>query len=582
MIGLKRWAGAKVAMAWSQLPTGSRRAAQLSIAGIVVGLVAVCFHYTVELLRIWGIVCLARQGTSLFILGSFLCVVGASLLASLIIHHFAPEAGGGGVMPTKLAFWQDFGVLRLRTAVVKFIASALTLGGGVSMGPEGPSVQIGAGLASSMGGVFGVVKHERRILCACGAAAALAAAFNAPLAAILFVLEELIGDLNSRLISGILLAAVCGALVAHALVGPQPAYQVAMLGDASWRGLVLCLLVSTLATASGVLFQKGAMKLRASVKGATPNRLSWIRPVFGALVSWAIACSLFLYTGHLGIFGIGYEDVTTALGGGLASGTALLLWLGKLTATIFAVGAGGCGGIFAPSFFIGAMVGAGIAGFASLVLPLTPSDNAMLVMAGMCACLGAVIRTPLTCVLLIFEVTHQFAILPLLLMATLVSQLLARRLHKEGMYEEMLLQDGFDPMHVLPPRDYKRWSRLPAAAIACWKPNCAYDLSTAGLSTLLTQSAHTRFPAINAKGNVQGILTRSEAERSIAAGGHPQLLPVTWVSPETPLSQVQACLIDAPGDLLCVGDHLSQQAFGILTLHDFLRAQQRLDEEAGS
>lgn len=574
--------GTPVSGLMRRLPEGSRRALQLAIAGTCVGLVAVAFHYTVELLHDWGISRLAHQGAFAFIAGSFACVLGASLLASLLINRVAPEAGGGGVMPTKLAFWQHFGVMPLRIPLVKFIASALTLGGGVSMGPEGPSVQIGAGLASSMGSWFGVAKQERRILCACGAAAALAAAFNAPLAAIFFVLEEIIGDLNSRLISGVLLASVCGALVAHAFIGAQPAYQVAALGDASWRGLLLCFLVSVLATTSGVLFQKGAMRLRGATKRSRGTHYGWLTPLLGALVSWMIACALFLHTGHLGIFGIGYEDVTKALEGGLTWANALLLWLGKLAATLFAVGLGGCGGIFAPSIFIGAMTGACVAALASGIMPLSASDSAMLIMAGMCACLGAVIRTPLTCVFLIFEVTHQFAILPLLLVATLVSQLLSRRLHAEGMYEEMMIQDGMDPQRILPPRDFKRWRMLPAASIACWSPICASDLSGEGLTTLLSAHRHARFPALGPDGNLLGILTRTEARQALDAHRTPRLLPAHWVAPSTPLFEAQTALLDAQTDFVCVGQASAPQSFGILTLHDFLRAQSRLDEEAAT
>src|SRR5690606_11033731 len=141
---------------------------------------------------------------------------------------------------TKRAFWREFGWMQGRTAVAKFLASAITLGGGVSMGPEGPAVQMGAAGMSAAAGSTGVPKQKRRLYCAGGAAAALAAVFNAPLAAIAFVLEEIIGDLGSKLIGGILIAAVVVALVAHAVIGPQPAFQIATLDNPTWLGLALC------------------------------------------------------------------------------------------------------------------------------------------------------------------------------------------------------------------------------------------------------------------------------------------------------------------------------------------------------
>jgi CIC family chloride channel protein len=566
----------------SRVSPKTRRAVQLLILGALVGLVTVAFHYSVEWLYEHTVVLAAEQGVMAFLVASFLIVGGASVLASLAVKFISPAAGGGGVMPTKIAFWKDFGVMPFRTAVAKFVGSTLTLGGGVSMGPEGPAVQIGAATASSLGGWMGVAKQERRALCACGAAAALAAAFNAPLAAILFVLEEIVGDLNSRLISGILLSAVTGALVAHALIGAQPAYQVAPLGDSSWTAVGLSVLVALVATVAGVLFQKMSLKLRGGMKGLVPAKHEWLKPVAGGLLSWAVAAAAFLLCGQLGVFGIGYRDVTQAIAGGFTLKTAGILFAGKWLATVFAVGAGACGGIFAPSFFIGAMSGATVVALAHPFVPLAPSDSAILVMVGMCACLGAVIRTPLTCVLLIFEVTHQFSVIPMALLATLISQLVAKRLQKEGMYESMLRQDGQDPHRVLPPRDYRRWREMHVGTIAQYQPVVATDLSATGLRGLIDHCAYARFPVVDADGKVTGILTRDAAEESAVYGNRPALHPAHWISPASTLAEAQAKIIESPGDFLCVGDAATGKLEGVLTLHDFLRAQQRLSDEAES
>jgi chloride channel protein, CIC family len=563
---------------WLTLPGSARQMVMLCVLGIFTGLVAVGFHFAAEWIFKHTIHSLAEHGTSTFVIGSLASVVIGSLLATWLVRKYSVQASGGGVLPTKITFWKDFGEMSARTAAVKFCASALTMGSGVSLGPEGPAVQIGAATASSGAGFLGVVKQRRRIFSAAGSAAALAAVFNAPLTAITFVLEEIVGDLNSRLLGGILLAAVMGALVAHALVGPQPAFQVAALLEPGWRGLLLCPLVALVASLAGIGFHKGALATRERFR--TGRRLpAWAHPATGALGTWILGVSAFLITGHLGVFGIGYADISACIDGRMVWSTALILGIAKLGATVLAVGSGGCGGIFAPNLFLGAMCGGCIAALAALFMPLTHSDQAMLVMCGMCACLGAVIRTPITCILLIFEVTHQFVIVPFLLLATLISQVVSRRLAKEGLYEEMLRQNGEDPHHVLPPRDYKRWREIPAGAITTYQPIVIDSLAPDNLRALIANDAHERFPVRGPDGAITGILTRQEAADALHFGREPRLAEALWISPHDPVSKAQKLLVKSSVNFICVGDYRKNSLGGVLTLHDLLRGQEGLAEE---
>jgi CIC family chloride channel protein len=254
---------------------------------------------------------------------------------------------------------------------------------------------------------------------------------------------------------------------------------------------------------------------------------------------------------------------------------------GKLLATIFAVGTTNCGGIFAPNFFIGAECGRTVAALLSQVVPLTPGDQQMLVMVGMCACLGAVIRTPLACMLLIFEVTNQFAIVPALLIATLVSQGISHLMAQHDMYEEQLLQDGVDPNQVLPPRHYKRWREMPASALASFKPVAATSLDPSALRDLLARTPHARFPVME-NGRVTGMLQRREAEQALEQNRPPRLEPALWIDPKISVAEAQKQLIASTVDMVCVGDKDGQQLLGLLTLHDLLRGQQALIEDAPS
>ncbi len=555
-----------------------RRLLKVCALGVAAGLVVVAFHKLVLLIEAHTIHAWAALPRWQFAGLSFLAVVGGSFLATAVIRAISSGAAGGGVLPVKLAFWKEFGHIPARTAVAKFLGSTLTLGLGVSMGPEGPAIQIGAGTMAGAAGSLRVAKQERREFCAGGAAAGLAAVFNAPLGAITFVLEEIIGDLNSRYLGTVVLGAVTGALVAHALLGPQPAFQVGLLGQPGWIGYLLCPVVAAAAAGIGCCFQWGAMRLRGIVK-KWPGRASWAVPPLGALGTWIFGTLVFFSTGRLGIFGIGYQDVTAAIAGSLDGRAAGLMLAGKLAATTLAVGTSNCGGIFAPNFYLGAVCGRAAADLLGDVLPLSAGDQQMLVMVGMCACLGAVIRTPLACMLLIFEVTDQFTIVPALLLATLVSQGVSRLLARHDMYEAQLLQDGVDPLHVLPPRHFKRWREMPVSALASFKPVVASSLEPRQLRALLDGAPYARFPVVE-NGRVTGILQRGEAEQAVTQNRAPRLEAALWIDPKGSLAEAQKQLLASTVDLVCVGDKDRQELLGVLTLHDLLRGQQALAEDA--
>jgi CIC family chloride channel protein len=555
--------------------------AGIGLLAIAAGGAAMLFHGIAVLIERNTIARLEGLPPAWFLVGSLASVLAGSVVASWMIARFAPTAAGGGVLPVKLAFWREFGVMKKREATVKLLASAVTLGSGISMGPEGPSMQIGAATMSSLAGSAGIAKQARRAWCAAGAAAGLAAVFNAPLAAITFVLEEVIGDLHSRLLGRVVVAAVVGALIGHAVLGPQPAFQSSPLGDLTWRAWVLVPFVAVVGAFGGAWFQRLALLLRGRLRRqrGSPRRAAYF-PVVGALATWVAGAIVYLITGRPGIFGIGYGDITAAIAGQFAVTTALLLFIGKIFATAGAVGSSGCGGIFAPSLFIGAMGGAVVAAATALALPLQRSDISMLVMVGMAASLGAVIRTPLTCVLLIFEVTNQWVVVPALMIAAVVSQAVARVVNHHDMYEEIMLQDGLDPHQVLPPRHFKRWREIPVSALASFKPVVATSLDPAALADLLRRSRHDRFPVVGPDGRVRGVLVRREAELCIAGGVEPRLETPQWIAAKATVGQARQQMLAGSADFLCVGDEAGRVLHGILTLHDLLRGESVLEEDA--
>ena len=441
----------------------------MCLYGLVAGSAAVVFQLGMNWLYRLGLVQLSHQSLTTFLIGSFVVITVSSLLVGWLLNSFCVEAAGSGIPQLKLAFWKDFGLVPWRVAWVKFIAGILSVGGGSSMGREGPSVQLAGAIASNLAGVTGEAKQNRRAAAAAGAAAGLAAAFNTPLAATTFVLEEIIGDLNSRLLGGVLLASVLGALAVHGIIGKQPAFILTGADTPSWIGFSLTPIVAALAGLVGVYFQRASLGLRSRMKR---NRRvpGWLLPVFGGLVTWALGVFIFWRTGHLGVFSLGYDDLSGALAGDIGWQLAAGLLVAKFIATFCCYGFGGCGGIFSPALFFGGMTGALVAGLVGLEWPMTHPDMLTLVVVGMSACLGAVVGAPVTGILIVFEMTHQFALVPVLMIGALVSQAISRKLNRQNFYDALLTQDGHQIEHVRPPRDLQSWQQLPVSAIASFQP----------------------------------------------------------------------------------------------------------------
>ena len=503
-----------------------------------------------------------------------------SLITGWLLNSFAPEAAGSGIPQVKLNFWKEFGHAPRRIAFVKFIAGVLCIGGGQSLGREGPTVQIGSNLSSTIAGWLGVSKQNRRAASAAGAAAGLAAAFNAPLASVAFVLEEIIGDLNSRSLGPVLLAAVIGAFIVHALVGAQPAFVLPHIDEPSWRAYLLMPFAAGLAALAGVVFQRATVRLRAAMKKfrAVPR---WLHPLAGGLVTWAIGAAVFFSTARLGVFALGYDDLSDAFNHGFAWQLAATLLAGKLIATIASYGCGGCGGIFSPNLFFGGMCGAMVAGIGGHFLHLSQSDAVLLAVGGMSSCLGAVVLAPVTAILIIFEMTHQFALVPGLMLAGLISQVIARSIHHINFYDEVLCQDGHDLDHLIPPRDLRSWQNLPISALANFKPVVASDLSEQALSELLDRYPYRHFPVMD-DGCLKGIASRAEIAAALTEHRQIKIEEAITCQPGQSIRESQARLIQSTTGTLAITDASGDKLLGLVTLHDLLRAQLAVAERESS
>ena len=562
---------------FQKLPRQTRAIVQMCLYGLVAGSAAVVFQLGMNWLYRLGLVQLSHQSLTTFLIGSFAVITVSSLLVGWLLNSFCVEAAGSGIPQLKLAFWKDFGLVPVRVAWVKFIAGILSVGGGSSMGREGPSVQLAGAVASNLAGLTGEAKQNRRAAAAAGAAAGLAAAFNTPLAATTFVLEEIIGDLNSRLLGGVLLASVLGALAVHGIIGKQPAFILSGADTPSWIGFLLTPIVAALAGLVGVYFQRASLGLRSWMK-RTRRVPGWLLPVFGGLVTWALGALIFWRTGHLGVFSLGYDDLSGALAGDIGWQLAAGLLVAKFIATFCCYGFGGCGGIFSPALFFGGMTGVLVAGLVGLEWPIIHADMLTLVVVGMSACLGAVVGAPVTGILIVFEMTHEFSLVPVLMIGALVSQAISRKLNRQNFYDALLTQDGHQIEHVRPPRDLQSWQQLPVSAIASFQPVTLRSLAASEIEPMLKAHPYQRFP-VEQNDRLAGILTRKEAGLALVENRAPKLERATTCLREQTIRDLQRLLIESSSHFVVVLDRPDGKVIGLVTLHDLLRAEVSVAKE---
>jgi CIC family chloride channel protein len=554
-----------------KLPENMRMTVQTVVTAFAAALSAVAFLFMTNLIFAQSYLVFATRSKVYFTIASLVMMVGSSLIVGLLLKYFGNEAAGSGIPQVKSAFWKELGRIRLRPVLIKFIGGMLSIGGGQSLGREGPSVFIGAGVASNLAGGMGTPMRERRGPAIIGASAGLAAAFNTPMAAITFAIEEVIGDLNSRFLGRVVLASVIGAFVVYGILGRQPAFSLPDVEKVSWLHYAVVPVVAFVAAWAGRIFQSATLRLR--------NRLShqqnipvWLLPVLGGLITWSIGVTIFLTVGKVGVFGLGYQDLSNALNNVFDWRVAGLLVAAKLLATIASYSFGACGGVFAPSLFLGGMSGYFLGGLFGLWLPLTPADRIVLSAVGMSACLGAIVHAPLTSILIVFEMTHQFALMPGLMIGTIISQAVARIGRHLNFYDALLVQDGHELHKVRPPLDLQSWQNTPVMAIANPRPVILTDLHPESLNKAVDGHPYAYFPLVPG-GRLEGIVSRKDILATRSAHATPAVAPAVTCFPDQTVREVGNKFIESPSNIVVVIGRESAEVVGIITLHDLIRAQ---------
>ena len=460
-----------------------------------------------------------------------------------------------------------------RVVIAKFFAGAISIGGGCSLGREGPAVHIAGALASNVAGWLGVAKQGRRPALLSGAAAGLAAAFNTPLSAITFVLEEIIEDLNNRaFLAQVLIASVTATFVCHIFLGDNPAFLIPSIGHLS--GILYLLVIPTagLAALAGVVFQKGTLMWRDQIKRIKSVPF-FLKPAVGAVINWILGIAVFFAIAKIGVFGLGYGDLETMFYGHISGPQAAVLSIAKLAATTAVYAWGGAGGIFSPTLFFGAAIGLAFTDLCGLVLHLEPSDRIALTVAGMSACLGAVVRAPITSILIVFEMTHEFSFVPILMIGTIASQAVSRALCHTNFYSEIIDRDGIELERHIPPRSLASLQSRPISTLANFSPIFASCTDRSELERLCAEHPYQQFPLI-----VGGQLIGAINRHKILGSQSPKIEvdPAESIPAHSTIREAVAKMVENSMSLLVVLSATENTPIGIVTLHDVLRTQTQL------
>src|SRR5712671_2077998 len=361
-------------------------------------------------------------------------IVG-SLAMGFLLYRYFPDARGSGVPQTKAALFAREGRITLRTVLGKFFCTSATLASGIPLGREGPSVQVGAGIGSVLGRALGLSTEQVKKLIPVGAAAAIAAAFNTPLAAVLFALEEIMGDLNAPVMGAVVLASATSWMVLRLLLGNNPLFKVPQYQLVHPLEFAIYALLGIAGGLVSVAFTKLLLDMRERFL-RFPQGTLWLQPLAGGLL-----------VGIMGWFvpqvlGVGYGYVGDALNGTMALKLMLVLVVLKLLAVTTSYASGNAGGIFGPSLFMGAMLGGAVGTGAHHLFPAYTATPGAYALVGMGAVFAGIVRAPMTSVLMIFEMTQDYAVIVPLMIANLVSLFIASRLQHEPIYEALAVQDG--------------------------------------------------------------------------------------------------------------------------------------------
>ncbi|PYI64340.1 chloride channel protein [Arthrobacter livingstonensis] len=480
-------------------------------------------------------------------LGPFFVVLAPAvggLVYGPLVHRFAPEARGHGVPEVMYAVSQHGGRIKGQVAVVKALASAICIGSGGSVGREGPIVQIGSALGSWLARVFRMPDSRVRTLVACGAAGGIAATFNAPIAGVFFALELLLADFEASSFGAVVLASVAASVVGRSFLGDQAFLQLPPFHLSSGWEFPLFLLLGLLAAVAGVGFTRAlyAIEDLCDFLWRLPN---WLRPALGGLLLGLLLLAL------PQMYGVGYPVLQAGVDGRYAVGFLLVLLVGKIVATSLTIGIGGSGGVFAPSLFIGAMLGAAFGEVVGIVDPALHGQVGTFALVGMGAVFAGAARAPITAVIIMFELTGEYSIILPIMLAIVVATGVSKLMSPDTIYTLKLSRRGVDLTRH--PGTELMQATLVRAVMDSSHRALDGSLSAAEGSRLLLASGKHSLPVTDAEGRLAGVVTLqllsvelagSESRRGPSLSGVAE--HVATAEPSATLDSVVELVLESP------------------------------------
>ena len=562
------------------LPNESQHLFALTlVVGVVCGLVAVAFHLAIRGAEGLLIERAIRAPGGAWIAWTIVTPTLGGVCAGAALTWLVPGARGSGIPQVKQAFAVEGGRIKFRDAVGKFFVGALQIGSGASLGREGPTVQICAGTASLLAHATALPPRNMRRLTPVGVAAGIAAAFNAPIAAVTFTIEEIVGTLDQAVLSGVVVAAALAAVIERGILGVHPVIEVAQAyGLDHPSSLALYAALGVLAAIVSVAFTDGLLHLRRWFRGLRVLP-PWMHPGVGGLVTGVLAVVLLRFLATSGVTGGGYETLGKALAGQLGVRVLLALCAVKLVATIFSYSSGGAGGIFAPALFVGAMLGGAVGHLDVFLLGHARTELGAFALVGMGAVFAGVIRAPITSVLIIFEMTGGYGLVLPLMLANMTCYILARRWRPHAIYEALLAQDGVVLPHAAPSPPHAL-DRLSVADAMTSDVVVVHPWHSVGeAAAIATGRPFACLPVVDEAGLVLGVVKVAE----LCAPGHdPERLVTELTRPplviprDAPLLRAVVRMNDeGVRQLLVVAAGAAKRLVGVLAMSDLVRAHAR-------
>jgi CIC family chloride channel protein len=404
------------------------------LIGIFSGLAVVCFRFAID----WSRLYLLGTGTVLSTSRLLLAPTLAGLVIAVLVIHVFPTTRGSGVNQTKAALYIFNGHIPVRTAIGKFVTAALAIGAGHSLGPEDPSLQIGACLASAMGRKMRLSRDRMRLIAPVGAAAGLAAAFNAPISAVLFVIEEVIGRWTAGILGSVVLSAVSSVVVMRWFLGSESLFRIPTVELKRPSELLAYAVLGVVGGLAAVAFSSGIATIRPWCK-QLPKWTQYFQPAIAGLLIGVIAV-----LGAPQVMGAGYEYIDQAMHGQFPWRVLAILAVLKIVATLLSFTSGTPGGMFAPTLFIGAMLGAAVGGVQHALLPQLTGSPGTYALVGMGVLFAAFLRVPMTSVFMVLEVSGNYSIIVPVIVANTFAYVIARGLQPIAIFDLLTRQDGLD------------------------------------------------------------------------------------------------------------------------------------------